>query len=546
MKKEIPTVACALFIAIMQLVGFVFYRTNSSDNYIPIWPATWKCILFVLAIWVVLSIILVSTFRWTDSRRLQGWRTLQQESLLQRHSFALPALAIALCWLPYLIVFLPGSLPWDGAWSMTQFTTDEPLSNHHPVLVNALYAGLMTLGETLYSANLGLFFIVFLQSAVCVAAFSLSVKQLIDMKCPRWLIVLAMAFYALYPAWGAFAQSAVKDTLFNGVFCLFVVAVVHLLHDKPTAGSIAALLLASILVCFVRNNGIYLVVPTLIALVGYFAVNHRKEDRRRDPRTAKALTACLAIVAAAYLAAMNVLWPALGIEVREDREMLAIPFQQTARYFVEHPDDITDQEWEAIDEVLDADQLAEAYLPDLYDPVKDSMRDPAGNMTEEQRSNYFAAWLDMGLRHPDTYLNATLAGTYAYFYPWEIVGPNVNRRVFYFYQQFEPVNTRFDVSYVFGENVRDVLDGFVTAQMDTPLLKCLYSPGTYVLLLLAALAYLIRTRNGKAAIVALLMCMLLLTVLAGPLNGSLRYILPIAATLPLLFGCALEERRRMP
>ena len=51
---------------------------------------------------------------------------------------------------------------------MNQFITAAPLENHHPVMMNALYAALMTLGRSVRSDNFGLFMIVAFQYVVCV------------------------------------------------------------------------------------------------------------------------------------------------------------------------------------------------------------------------------------------------------------------------------------------------------------------------------------------------------------------------------------------
>ena len=67
-----------------------------------------------------------------------------------------------------LAAFFPGSLPWDAVRSMNQFITAAPLENHHPVMMNALYAALMTLGRSVRSDNFGLFMIVAFQYVVCV------------------------------------------------------------------------------------------------------------------------------------------------------------------------------------------------------------------------------------------------------------------------------------------------------------------------------------------------------------------------------------------
>ncbi len=531
---------CAFFLALANLVGFVCSRATAEDSYALHWPAAPVAIGAVAAMTLVAYLLLSLLFRWFDKHT--GWRTFNPSGFFARHPFLISAIIIALAWLPYLIVYFPGTLTWDGARSMNQFITDAPLENHHPVLMNALYAGLMTLGRTLYSDNLGLLLVVGFQYAACVAAFSLSVRQLVRMEAPRGLTVASLVFYAIYPGWGIFAQTAIKDTLFFAVFCCFSLVLLRLLRSpQPARGMWMALFLASLALCFTRNNGIYIVLPTLAAVALYFWAKKRRETR-------PALTALgvLAACLVTYALVFQVAWPALGINTKEDKEMLSVPFQQTARTLLEHPDDVTDQERAAIAAILPYDQLADTYLPDLADPIKESLLNEDGSLRGAERSNYFAAWLSMGLRHPATYLRATLANTYAYFYPWTIVGPNIDRPLYYIYMQGEPINKSFKVHYLLPSRIRDAATHTLDKQLETPGISLIWSPATYIWILLILITYAAHRRNPQGLILMLPAVMLLITVLAGPLNGQIRYILPIAAALPLYAGCLLGRPSSLP
>lgn len=534
-----PALVCALFIALANVAGYVCSRAVPDDGYALHWPSAPALVAVVAVLWAVGYLLLRTLFRWLDRGSRRGWRTVAENGFFGRHCLLVSAAVIALCWLPYLIIYFPGTLTWDGARSMNQFITDAPLENHHPVLMNLLYAGLMTLGRTLYSDNLGLLLIVLLQYAACVAAFSLSVRQLVSMKAPRWLVIASLAFFALYPGWGLFAQTAIKDTLFFAVFCLFALSLLRLMASaRPTPSAWAWAAAAGLALCFTRNNGVYIVLPSLLALAALFGLG-RAFPRRAGRRRARTALGVAVACAAAYLLAMNMAWPALGVNTKENKEMLSVPFQQTARVLLEHPGDVTDAERDAIAAVLPYDELADLYLPDLADPVKESLKDESGNLEGEARDAYFRAWLSMGLRHPATYLRATLANTYAYFYPWAIVGPDVDRPLWYVWMQGEPINKTFKVHNLTPDELRRPVTKFFDAQLSIPVLSAIYSPALYVWAFLILVAYAAHRGNRRALVLAVPLAMLLLTVLAGPLNGQLRYALPIACALPLLAGCLL-------
>lgn len=534
---------CSIAVAGLEMLGWLFADARARGDINPSYPEWPVGLAILIALSAVVYAGCTALFRFLDGRLDGGrWRAIPLRPGTLRRVFLLACLLMALAWLPYLAVYFPGSLPWDGVRSMNQFTTDAPLENHHPVLMNMLYAGLMTLGRTMVSDNFGLLLIVLFQYASCVLCFSFAVRQLVALSAPRWLVVASLAFFALHPIWGVYAQAAFKDTLFNGVFCLFVATLIPLLTPRASRGQVIALAVSSLLMCFTRNNGIYVVAASLVAAT----VLHicRVRVKRGSPsalRAAKQAGAILAVSLVSYALAFGMLWPAMGVHTREDKEMLSIPFQQTARCVVEHPGDVSAEERAAIDAVLPYDDLPALYLPDLSDPVKEAVKGDGGEIAPDQKNAYFRAWAAMGLRHPLTYLEATIANTYAYWYPGIIIGEDIARPVFPLYIQGEPINATFDVHYVGPEGVRNAVGGALRAMLDVPVLNAMYSPAPFVLAFAALVAYAARRGNVRALVLAVPLAVLLATVLAGPLNGHLRYVLPLAAALPLL--CALVLRK---
>lgn len=106
-----------------------------------------------------------------------------------------------------------------------------------------------------------------------------------------------------------------------------------------------------------------------------------------------------------------ILFPILNIEKGGMQETLGPACQQTARVLVDYPDDVTDQERDAIAAVLDIDKITEDYSFDFEDAVKYRFN---LNATSEDILRYLKVYLTQGLRHPDSYFGAwmSLAGFY--------------------------------------------------------------------------------------------------------------------------------------
>ena len=97
--------------------------------------------------------------------------------------------------------------------------------------------------------------------------------------------------------------------------------------------------------------------------------------------------------------------PALNVAPGGRQELRGFIFQQTARYMVEYQNDVTEYEKGVISSVLDYDHLTENYDPTLQDPVKYTFNQSA---TTEMLNDYYRVWWKMFLRHPDSYIQATL------------------------------------------------------------------------------------------------------------------------------------------
>ncbi len=520
-----------------------------------------KFLLYAAAFSFLLSVL----FSWLDGRgrpepgsraRHAGpSRAGRLRGFADRHVFGLSLALLAVCWGAYIVAFAPGTLTYDGARSLNQFCAGAPLENHHPVLMNLLYGLLMHAGRVLGSDNWGIFLIVAFQAAVLACALSAVLAESRRRGLPLAIAALAALYFALFPAWGVLAQDAIKDTLFFAVLAWFMLRLACV--SAPLEGFApvgarewALLAVSGALVALTRNNGIYLVAPALLALALVLLARRGKGGGASWRPAAVAL----ASVVVAYVALTSFVYPACGVDMREEKEMLSVPFQQTARIVAEHGDGVSEGERAAIDAVLPYDRLAELYDPDLADPVKESYKLHNSKIEgsfeyadahPEALGGYLRAWLGLALRHPACALTATAANTYAYFYPGEVVDVDGSRPVLLVgWQTDGAIAAAYDVSYLMPAGAVARASTAVWATLGAPGMGYLYSPGVYVWLLVVAVAYLIHARRWGALVACVPPVMLMLTVLAGPLNGHLRYVMPMIAVLPLLWSLAFSGKGR--
>jgi hypothetical protein len=193
--------------------------------------------------------------------------------------------------------------------------------------------------------------------------------------------------------------------------------------------------------------------------------------------------------------------------------------------------EVTQEERVAIDELLVYETLADRYQPFRSDNVKGGIRQTA---TPETYRRYFNAWWHMALKHPIVYLEATVANSYAYFDPYARL-PILP--LCQFNTQPEPekwidkMNLQLNQLSAFS-GARAFLESAYGVFRKLPIAGLLVSMGAYTLILMAMIAFLIAKRRGSLLIGLIPAIMTVLSCVASPVNGMLRYFLPVMALAP--------------
>lgn len=564
-----------------------------------------ELVILTLFFWILIEFIYWLLDETSNKAVNQDLSDIRHRIYSIKHPLLTSSLIMAICMLPYVLAFFPGSLSWDATRSLNQFFTDDSLENHHPVLFSAVYSAVYYFGRSIGNMlafgeqsvispdNIAVFMLVMIQLIATAFAFGGIVSSLIKLKAPFPFVIISLVFLSFWPIWGSFVQVVMKDSLYTAILTGFIVAIARLLLPELRDNrSIQPWMWASavalgILGCLFRNNGVFIVMPTLIGaslLIKGWRV-----------------FGSVVIVAAAYILTTSFIYPFLGVDMSTtQKEALSIPFQQTARYVSEYADEVTEEEKSAIDAVLPYELLSDLYIPDLSDPVKDAYKlnnsEIEGSKSYAEShpdalKEYLKVWLSMGLKHPDCYLEATVANTYAYFYPLTVIGPEINRTTVHFYIQGEPINQgTYNPHYVLPEEIRTGVSAAIKSSVTNPWTQWIWSPAPYVWAMLLAWFYIahflwrcrkslryiniatvssadffgqcegtidrgansskldqmMRLAEKKrmtyvSAILLVPGTMMLLTALAGPVNGHLRYIMPCIPTLLMVFGVLMSR-----
>lgn len=475
--------------------------------------------------------------------------------LLERHPMKTAFVVLMLCWSIYVVIEFPGVLTADvydqlrqymglPSWSANAATLipgGSELNTHHPIPHTLLIGFLYTLFWRIGLPDLGIFLMGLSKLLIQACLFSYTIGYMKKLGVSQWIRLYSVAFYAFMPYFPMFGFAISKDavfSIFGLAFFLFLTELVR--APESVLKRTRNLLLGGAIalgVLLLRKNGIFVVLPVLPFLAVFI---HRRKPCAHATRKVVLLLLCPVLLS---LAIENVVYPLCGIGKGSPREMLSVPFQQTARYFKEHEDEVTEEERAAVDRVLDADAIAELYRPVKADPVKNSYRKGA---TGEDLAAYFKVWFAQLLKHPDTYVQATMNNAYGYFYPdhqgmymyigdMKMTGSGAERFVEGYVEVSAPEILK---PFVF------LLKGAILLYKILPVSGMTMGVGVQSWVWMLSLAYLAKKKQLGYGIPMVIQAGILLTCVASPINGSARYVLLMNFCLPLMLAITTIIPRR--
>lgn len=176
----------------------------------------------------------------------QKWRSIPRGGFFDRHPILVPATAFSLGWIAYVVIFFRRTIEFGDLGSAYPLDTS------------------------------GYWLLLVVQLLVCVISHSLTIRTIVRLYAPRWLIYGSVMFYALSPAWGLMTAADIRHPLFAAVFCVFTSSCVFALYSRHVPKWLWIQLAGGALcVSLLRSEGIFIVLPTLAIIVCYELVKWR-------------------------------------------------------------------------------------------------------------------------------------------------------------------------------------------------------------------------------------------------------------------------------
>lgn len=305
-----------------------------------------------------------------------------------------------------LVLFLcqyPGELTTDSIGQINQIMTGV-YSNHHPFFHTIIIKCFIDIGLFLFddiNAAVALYFI--FQIFITAISFSYAVSTMVWMKVPRWMVVLSILFFLFMPYHIIYAITMWKDILFACCILLFITSFYRCMTYIGNAILSYLILVASGFgICLLRSNGLF-----VFFIIGITFTLLWKSQKKKT-------LLFMLILFISFILKHNVLH-ALGVTQPDTIESLAIPSQQVARVVY---DGAKLENWErdALNEIIDVDQIAENYYYYSVDHIKLLVREKGNqNLLVQNKVKYIKLYFSLGVKYPMSYLKGWIDETRGYW-----------------------------------------------------------------------------------------------------------------------------------
>lgn len=436
----------------------------------------------------------------------------QVETSLTKYRW-LWAAVMAVCWMPILILRSPGSVYRDTDAQILQFMGQLPFEASNPLILSFVYGPLFCMGRLLGSDNAGLFLCVLFQLALTLYAFSFACAEAAAARGSLALGWGLCLFFGIAPNYGSMVSAVLKDSIHAPLYLLFF------LYYRRAAGSNEKkdwiwLTVLAALVSATRKGAVYLAALSLLGLLLH------RPDRKRY----LALGTCLLL--AGHFCLNGLLYPALGVEKPMEKENYSFFYPITGYYCEQHEQELTQEEKDIIDAVLDYDTVRTGFSARGVDTIKETFH----AVSKDQTRAYLALHARFFLRHPLTCLEALVYSRNYYFTPWSVRGERITVSMSAFSEVKDGAESSF--SHWLPEETRQNAENRLWSLTDRPIIRELSSPGTYTWLCLLLLAAAVFRRDRREKIILLPLVLLTAGLLLTHLNGAIRYASPLLYCVP--------------
>lgn len=366
---------------------------------------------------------------------------------------------LLLAWLPYFLSYFPGGIYSDTYASIIQLANIKEngfslLSNINPILYTILLKVATMFGTHLFQNGFtgGILFFGIMQYIGCALAISYVIYIFSKKGLPKSIMIIILAFFSLFPLVPLYVISIWKDTPFNFVLIVYIAFlfdnIINSENIFQSKKEITFYCVLSFFVCFLRNNGFFIVFGTSIVLIIYQFKQHILNKFF--------LISTISLICSVVII-QGPIYTIFHIKGANFIESVAIPFQQIS-YSVKNGGEIEDKDREFLNQIMPIEFLNSTYKPLNFDVIK--WNDQFNNLFfHTHKIEFIKLWFHLLPKNIKNYTQAYLLQTLGY---WDV---KKSSNVAYVQPYTWPMHTDLVeqqdvVNNLFHFSVRSLIDSF--------------------------------------------------------------------------------------
>ncbi len=319
-------------------------------------------------------------------------------------------------YLLYFLTFFPGGVYTDTWNSLQMLTGVEEMTLQQPILYTAMLNIVKAFLPDYYT---GFGVLTALQIIIMISVITYFVYWLLNKGLHPVVVTAISVFFTFFKLYPLYSVSVWKDTPFSLMLFLYTLAIIDLIFEfnknEIKISTIAKICALSILVIFLRNNGLYIVILSSLAIVLCFI---KKIIKEKIVNIKGLIISIIVTILVCILLEHILVWA--GVKRVPKVESLAIPIQQVARV-VAVDGNISDEQKEQIEKVMPIKRIKERYRALLADKIKWDDDYFNKEYLLDNLPEYFKLWLELLIQNPDEYFKGYLLETSG-FWTFNVAG----------------------------------------------------------------------------------------------------------------------------
>ena len=434
----------------------------------------------------------------------------------------------------FLLAMYPGNFCYDIFAQLNSYKTGE-YTTHYPPAFCFIMGLIIDAGRFLFGSDEGgVVLFILIQAIITNLVITHVISELSCRLKNKTFHIVSCLYVMLHPFIFNLIISTCHDVFFADCFILLLLEFLKMSEDKDYFTSKKSLIKTAILtflLCIIRNNGVFALIPAIIALLVILKGNRKK------------ILQFVVLPVMIFLVGYNGIFLSLINVQRESilHESMNIPIMQLARSIYYDKDKVWDVRLNAY--FLDD---CEWHLYEKYQAISDAYKVCLKDeMLKYSPLEFASVWAEIGLKVPNRYIEAVDMQTLVSYYPWARYSDEdsgINQTYIEFGVRLSPEYTDgIDVARPSADTklswLHDELVKFFDVDKNwskVPVFRFIWGAAFSTYLLIITIALVIYRKAKKYIVPLSFIFGMHLTVLLAPVI-IFRYMFPVVLATPVMF-----------